>query len=314
MAHPIADTIADNVDLSADLGFITLKNPIIPASGTFGYGEEFQAFFPLDKLGAFVMKGVYKEPRKGNPPPRIHETAAGLLNSIGLAGPGAEGLKQIIRRVAAATSTPIIVNVCGGSDEEYLEVAQIFDAMQEVAILELNISCPNVREGGKCPAMDRGHTYRLVKMVKEHTQKPLMVKLSPNTHDVPSVAAAAEEAGADSISLVNTFLGMAVNLEKRTPIFKNIFAGLSGPAIKPLALKLVWETTRRVSIPVIGIGGIMSGRDVLEFILAGASAVQTGTVNMVEPGASIRIIDETAQVMKQLNIKSLKEIKGELRT
>lgn len=304
----------ESVDLSADLGFITLKNPIIPASGTFGYGEEFQPFFPLDKLGAFVMKGVYKNPRKGNPPPRIHETAAGLLNSIGLAGPGAEGLKQIIRRVAAETSTPIIVNVCGGSDEEYLEVARIFDVMEEVAVLELNISCPNVREGGKCPAMDRGHTYRLVKMVKENTKTPLMVKLSPNTHDVPSVAAAAEEAGAHSISLVNTFLGMAVNLEKRAPVFKNIFAGLSGPAIKPLALKLVWETAQRVSIPVIGIGGIMTGEDVLEFILAGASAVQTGTINMVEPCASVRIIDEMTEAMKQLNIKSLKEIKGELKT
>jgi dihydroorotate dehydrogenase (NAD+) catalytic subunit len=306
--------MADNVDLSADLGFITLKNPIIPASGTFGYGEEFQSFFPLDKLGAFVMKGVYQNPRKGNPPPRIHETAAGLLNSIGLAGPGAEGLKQIIRRVAAETSTPIIVNVCGGSDEEYLEVAKIFDAMEEVAILELNISCPNVREGGKCPAMDPAHTFRLVSRIKKYTKKPLMVKLSPNTHDVPSVAAAAEIAGADSISLVNTFLGMAVNLEKRAPVFRNIIAGLSGPAIKPLALKLVWETAQRVSIPVIGIGGIMTGKDVLEFILAGASAVQTGTVNMVEPCASIRIIAEMEEAMKELNITSLKEIKGELKT
>jgi len=302
------------VDLSADLGFITLKNPIIPASGTFGYGEEFQEFFPLDILGAFVLKGIYKNPRKGNPPPRIHETAAGLLNSIGLAGPGAEELKKIIQRVAAVTTTPIIVNVCGESDEEYLEVAKMFDAMDEVAILELNISCPNVRAGGKCPAQDHQHTYRLVKQIKENTQKPLMVKLSPNAHDVPSIAAAAEEAGADCISLVNTFLGMAVNLKKRAPVFKNIFAGLSGPAIKPLALRLVWEVAKTVTVPVIGIGGITTGKDVLEFILAGAAAVQTGTINMVEPRASVRIIKELEEAMNELNINHLSEIKGKLET
>ena len=303
----------DRVDLSADLGFIRLKNPIIPASGTFGYGEEFQQFFPLDLLGAFVLKGIYKNPRKGNPPPRIHETAAGLLNSIGLAGPGAEELKNIIKRTAAITDTPIIVNVCGGSDEEYLEVAKIFDAMAEVSVLELNISCPNVEAGGKCPAQDCGHTFRLVKEIKQHTQKPLMVKLSPNTHDVPSVAAAAEEAGADCISLVNTFLGMAVNLEKRAPVFKNIFAGLSGPAIKPMAIKLVWEVAKTVTIPVIGIGGILTGKDVLEYILVGASAVQTGTINMVEPCASVRIINELKAAMKELGIKNLEEIKGKLK-
>ena len=299
-------------DLSADLGFITLKNPIIPASGTFGYGEEFQPFFPLDILGAFVLKGIYMEPRPGNPPPRIHETTAGLLNSIGLAGPGAHALKKIIKRVASVTSTPIVVNVCGGSDDEYLEVARIFDEMEEVRILELNISCPNVRAGGKCPAMDRDHTYRLVKKIKENTHTPLMVKLSPNVNDVPAIARAAEEAGADSISLINTFLGLAVNLETRRPVFKNIFAGLSGPAIKPLALRLVWETAKAVSIPVIGIGGIMTGKDVLEFILAGAAAVQTGTVNMVEPGASVRIIKEIETEMIALGITNLNEIKGKL--
>ena len=306
--------MVDMVNLSADLGFITLKNPIIPASGTFGYGEEFREFFPLDILGAFVLKGIYKNPRRGNPPPRIHETAAGLLNSIGLAGPGAEELKKIIKQVAATTFTPIIVNVCGESDEEYLEVAKIFDTMNEVSILELNISCPNVRSGGKCPAQDRQHTYRLVKQIKENTQKPLMVKLSPNANDVPSVAAAAEEAGADCISLVNTFLGLAVDLKKRAPVFKNIFAGLSGPAIKPLALKLVWEVAKTVTIPVIGIGGITTGKDVLEFILAGASAVQTGTINMVEPCASLRIIKELEEAMKELNINNLNEIKGKLKT
>lgn len=302
------------VDLSARLGFITLKNPVIPASGTFGYGEEFQSFFPLDRLGAFVMKGVYREPRPGNPPPRLHETAAGLLNSIGLAGPGAEGLIPVIRRVAAQTATPIIVNVCGADDDEYLEVARLFDSMPEVAILEINISCPNVRAGGACPAQDKDHTYRLVKRLRDNTHKPLMVKLSPNTHNVPAVAAAAEQAGAHSLSLINTYVGLAVDLKRRKPIFKNIVAGLSGPAIKPLALKHVWDVARAVNIPVIGIGGIMTGADVLEFILCGASAVQTGTVNMIEPNASLRIIDELEQTMKILDIPDLNAIKGKLNT
>ena len=301
-----------DLDLSVDLGFIKLKNPVIPASGCFGYGEEFGQFFDLDRLGAFVLKGIYKSPRKGNPPPRIHETASGLLNSIGLAGPGAEELKKIIKRTAAITSAPIIVNVCGGSDEEYLEVAGIFDDMEEVAMLELNISCPNVQKGGMCPAQDDKHTYRLVNLIKQHTQKPLMVKLTPNTGSITSIAQSAQEAGADCVSLVNTFLGMAVDVKKRKPVFKNVYAGLSGPAIKPLALRLVWEVTNAVSIPVIGIGGITTGKDVLEYMLVGAAAVQTGTVNMVEPCASIRIIDEIKTLMQELNIKNLNDIIGGL--
>lgn len=300
------------VDLTVDLGFCKLKNPVIPASGCFGYGEEFSHFFNLDALGAFILKGIYMEPRPGNPPPRLHETAAGLLNSIGLAGPGAMELKNIVRRVAGTTSTPLIVNVCGGRDEEYLEVARIFDAMPETAMLELNISCPNVREGGKCPAQDEGHTFRLVKAIKENTRKPLIVKLSPNVYDIAAVAMAAEKAGADALSLVNTFLGMAVDLEKRKPVFHNVIAGLSGPAIKPMALRLVWQVCQVVSIPVIGIGGITSGRDVLDYILVGAAAVQTGTVNMVEPAASLRIIAEIETLMKKLKINTLEEIKGEL--
>ncbi len=300
------------IDLSIDLKFATLKNPIIPASGTFGYGEEFQEFFPLDQLGAFIMKGIYKNRRPGNRPPRIFETPSGLLNSIGLAGPGAEELKSIIRRVRKMTDTPIIVNVCGEEDEEYLEVAEIFDAMPEVGMLELNISCPNVREGGKCPAQDERHTFRLVKLIRQNTQKPLIVKLSPNVSDVPAVAVAAQEGGADAVSLVNTFLGMAVDLKTRRPVFKNIFAGLSGPAIKPLALRLVWLVAQSVDIPVIGIGGISTGRDVLDYILVGASAVQTGTINMVEPTATLRILDEIRECMAELNISNLEQIKGAL--
>ena len=299
-------------DLSVDLGFIKLKNPLMPASGTFGYGEEFAEFFKLDSLGAFILKGIYLEPRLGNPPPRIHETASGLLNSIGLAGPGTEALKKIVKRVAKVTATPLVVNVCGESNDEYVQVAKSFDVMPEVAMLELNISCPNIRQGGKCPAQDAGHTYQLVKQVKEKTKKPLMVKLTPNVADILAVAHAAEAGGADCLSLVNTYLGMAVDLERRKPVFKNIFAGYSGPAIKPLALRLVWLVARAVKIPVIGIGGITCGRDVLEYILVGAAAVQTGTINMVEPAASLRILREVEQLMDDLKIGSFGDICGRL--
>jgi len=301
------------VDISVDFGFMKLKNPIIPASGTFGYGEEFEDFFNLDELGAFVFKGIYRNKRPGNKPPRIHETPSGLLNSIGLAGPGAHELKEIIKRVYNKTHTPIIINVCGGDDDEYLEVAEIFDDMEEVSMLELNISCPNVKIGGKCPAMSDSHTYKLVNRIKSNTKKPLIVKLSPNVSDVASIAVSAQEAGADAISVVNTFLGLAVDLKNRKPVFENVFAGLSGPAIKPLALKIVWEVAQRVSIPVIGIGGISSGKDVLEYILVGASAVQTGTINMVEPTASIRILKEIKGLMNELNIDSLNDVRGKLK-
>jgi dihydroorotate dehydrogenase (NAD+) catalytic subunit len=264
-------------------------------------------------LGGFILKGIYMQPRKGNPPPRIYETAAGLLNSIGLAGPGADALKNIIKRLAGITSTPIIVNICGETDEEYLEVAETFDTMTEVSALELNISCPNVQQGGRCPAQDDKHTYRLVKLIRQNTRKPLMVKLTPNVSDIVSIAISAQEAGADCLSLVNTFLGMAVDLKSRTPVFKNIFAGLSGPAIKPLALKLVWDVCSSISIPVIGIGGITTGKDVLEFIMVGAAAVQTGTINIIEPCASVRIINEIEILMNQYRIKNLNEIKGSLK-
>jgi dihydroorotate dehydrogenase (NAD+) catalytic subunit len=299
-------------DLKVDLGFRTLKNPVITASGTFGYGEEFLPFFDLDILGAIVMKGIFREPRPGNPPPRLHETAAGLLNSIGLAGPGSEKLQEIIRRLHARTPVPIIVNVCGEDDDEFTEVAAIFSAMEEVAMLELNISCPNVKKGGACPAQDAGHTARLVKRVKKRVCKPLVVKLSPNVADIVEVAQAAQDAGADALSLVNTFLGLAVDLEARKPVFANVYAGLSGPAVKPLALRLVREVCRRSYVPVIGMGGITSGRDVLDYILVGAAAVQVGTVNFREPAAVVRIINEIETEMVRLKIQDLSEIRGKL--
>jgi len=299
-------------DLSAKLGFCTLKNPVITASGTFGYGEEFLPFYDLDILGALVLKGIFKNARPGNPPPRLHETPAGLLNSIGLAGPGSDKLQVIIRRLHAKTPVPIVVNVCGEDDDEFVEVAGIFSAMEEVAMVELNISCPNVRKGGACPAQDPGHTARLVKRVKGRVRKPLIVKLSPNAVDIIAVAQAAQDAGADALSLVNTFLGLAVDIETRSPVFANVYAGLSGPAIKPLALKLVREVCSRAYVPVIGIGGITCGRDVLEYILVGAAAVQIGTINFREPAAALRIIHELEIEMDKLKIKDLADIRGKL--
>lgn len=299
-------------DLSVDLGFRVLKSPLITASGTFGYGEEFLPFYDLDILGAIVMKGIFREPRPGNPPPRLHETPAGLLNSIGLAGPGSAALQEIIRRLHARTAVPIIVNVCGEDDEEFAEVAALFSAMDEVAMLELNISCPNVRQGGACPAQDTGHTARLVRQVKDRVRKPLIVKLSPNAVDIVAVAQAAQDSGADALSLVNTFLGMAVDITTRRPVFANVYAGLSGPAIKPLALRLVREVCRRAYVPVIGMGGIASGRDVLEYFLVGAAAVQIGTINFREPAAALRITSEIEAEMERLKIKSLSEIRGQL--
>ena len=301
-------------DLTVDLGWMKLKNPVITASGTFGTGEEFLPFFDLDILGALVLKGVYMQPREGNPPPRLFETPAGLLNSIGLPGAGAEKLKETVRKLGKQTKTPVIVNVCGEEDREFLEVAQAFDEVGEVSALELNISCPNVRKGGKCPAQDSRHTYRLVKLIKQNVSKPLIVKLTPNVADISSIALSAEDAGADALSLVNTFLGLAVDLDKRRPVFANLVAGLSGPAIKPLALKLVRDVLRRVRVPVIGIGGIVSGKDVLDYILVGASAVQIGSVNFIEPAAAVRIISEIEEEMERLHIRDLTEIRGKLET
>jgi len=298
------------VNTAVDIGFLKLKNPIITASGTFGYGLEFKDLLDLNELGAIILKGIYNKEREGNEPPRIYETSSGILNSVGLPGIGKIKLKEVIKELKQLTSTPIIVNVCGEEDKEYVEVAEFFNNDDNVTALELNISCPNIHEGGRCPAQDKEHTFRLVKEVKEKVDKPIIVKLSPNVCDISEIAISAEKAGADAISLVNTFLGLAIDVKNKKFVFKNIIAGLSGPAIKPLALKLVWEVANSVNIPIIGVGGISSGKDVLEFIYAGADAIQIGTINLVEPSAGLRILNELRDLMKELNIKNLKDIKG----
>jgi dihydroorotate dehydrogenase (NAD+) catalytic subunit len=301
-------------DLSIDLGFLKLRNPVITASGTFGYGLEFKPFVNLNRLGGIIVKGLYLKPRPGNPPPRLAESPGGLINAIGLQGIGARPFREKILPKLARFNTPIIVNVCGESDEEYAAVIDELNRDERIAAYELNISCPNVRREGLCPALDPGHTYSLVKLAKAASRQPVITKLSPNVTDIVAVAKAAEEAGTDAISLVNTLLAMAVDIETRRPRLANLFGGLSGPAIKPVALRMVYQVASRVKIPVIGLGGIMTGRDALEFLMVGARAVEVGTANLVDPGASVRIIEEIDAFCREKNIPRVEEVVGTLVT
>lgn len=302
------------VDLSVDLGFIKLKNPILTASGTFGYGIEFSQFFDLSILGGIITKGIFLEPTEGNPPPRIWETSSGMLNSIGLQGIGVERFAKEILPELKKFNTPIIVNVCGHTDEEYAEVASYLSKEKGISAFELNISCPNIHRNGLCPAMEPEWTYRIVKMVKEVTSIPLIVKLSPNVSDISSIAISAQEGGADAISLINTILAMGVDWRARKPRLGNIMGGLSGPAIKPVALRMVFQVVRSVKIPVIGIGGIMSGEDVMEFLVTGAKAVEVGTANLFDPYACPRIIKELEEICDTEGIERIEEIIGTLET
>ncbi len=301
-------------DLSVDLGFLKLRNPVLAASGTFGYGLEFKPFVNLSKLGAIVVKGLYFEPREGNPPPRLAETASGLINAVGLQGIGARAFCAKVLPKLARVKAPIIVNVCGETDEEYIAVIDYLNRDDRIAAYELNISCPNIREGGCCPALSPDSTFSLVKLAKAASKRPLITKLSPNVTDIVPVARAAEEAGSDAISLINTLLAMAVDVETRRPRLANVTGGLSGPAIKPIALRLVYQVASRVKIPVIGMGGIMTGRDALEFMIVGARAVEVGTANFVDPGATVRIVGEIEAFCRERKIDRVADVVGTLRT
>jgi len=298
------------VDLSVDLGFLKLKNPVLAASGTFGYGLEFKPFYDLNELGGFVVKGLYFSPREGNKPPRLVETPCGLINSIGLQGVGVEKFCQEILPQLAQLDTAIIVNVCGEDEDEYARVAEYLSRHKGISAFELNISCPNVREGGRCPAQNPEATYRAVKKVKEVSSVPLITKLSPNVTDIVSVALAAQEAGSQAISLINTLLAMAIDIETRRPRLHNIFGGLSGPAIKPIAVRMVFQVARAVSVPVIGMGGIFSAEDALEFIMAGASAIQVGTANFVDPDVCLKIIDDLRRWAEQHQVEKISSLIG----
>jgi dihydroorotate dehydrogenase (NAD+) catalytic subunit len=301
-------------DLSVDLGFMKLRNPVIAASGTFGYGLEFKPFVNLNRLGGIVVKGLYFEPRAGNPPPRLAETASGLINAIGLQGIGVRAFCDKVLPKLARVKAPIIVNVCGETDDEYVAVIDFLNGDDRVAAYELNISCPNVREAGRCPALSPDSTYALVKLAKAAARRPLVTKLSPNVTDIVSVALAAQEAESDAVSLINTLLAMAVDVETRRPRLANVTGGLSGPAIKPIALRMVYQVASRLKIPVIGMGGIMTGRDALEFLMVGARAVEVGTANFIDPGASVRIVGEIEDFCRARKIGRVEELIGTLKT
>ncbi len=301
-------------DLSVDMGFIQLQNPVIAASGTFGYGLEFRPFIDLHRLGGLVVKGLYFSPRQGNPPPRLVETPSGLVNAIGLQGVGVERFAEEILPRLREYRTAIIVNVCGDDEEEYASVVEYLDTKEGIAAYELNISCPNVKKDGACPALSPEATHGVVRLVRKTTTRPLITKLSPNVTDVVEIAQSAQDAGSDAISLVNTFLAMAVDTETRRPVLSSILGGLSGPAIRPIALRMVYQVARQVKIPVIGIGGILSGRDALEFLIAGAKAVEVGTANFIDPESALRIVRELEEYCHKKGIEKIASLTGTLQT
>ncbi len=298
------------VDLSVEIGSLKLKNPITTASGTFGYGEEFADFIDLSQLGAIIVKGTTLNHREGNPYPRMVETPSGMLNAVGLQNKGVDYFISNIYPRIKDIDTNIIVNVSGSSPEDYAAVCQKLNPLSGVAAVEINISCPNVKQGG----MTFGTTVQGAKSVVSAARKAydgtMIVKLTPNVTDITEIAKAAEDEGADAVSLVNTFLGMAINTETRKPYLSTITGGLSGACIRPIAVRMVWQVCKAINIPVIGLGGIMNGRDVIEFLLAGATAVEIGTANFVDPQVTVKAIDYVKDYMQRHNISSVKDIIG----
>lgn len=301
-------------DLSVEIAGIRLKNPVIAASGTFGYGEEFSSLFDVNALGGLVVKGISLRPRVGNPPPRIVETPCGMLNAIGLANIGLETFLKERLPFLARLSTAVIVNIYGHSISEYAELAKAFKGVPGIAALEVNISCPNVECGGMAFGTDPGMSARVTETVLKGADKPVIVKLSPNVTDIRGIAAAVERAGAHALSLINTLTGMAVDIKRRAPVLGNVTGGLSGPAIKPVALYMVYRTAGAVSIPVIGMGGIMNSNDALEFMIAGARAVQIGTASFVNPRATLDTVEGLRRYCLENGIERISELVGTLRT
>lgn len=298
--------------LQVSIGSLTLANPVLTASGTFGYGREFESLVNLNRLGAIIVKGISYEPRQGNPPPRIIETACGMLNAIGLENVGVEGFIREKLPYLQKLESPVIVNILGDSVDDYARLAGRLDQADGIAGLEINISCPNVKKGGVAFGTDPLMAADVTRAVRKATDLPIIVKLSPNVTDVTIIARAVEDAGADAVSLINTLLGMAIDVHTRKPRLANVVGGLSGPAIKPVALRMVWQVARSVSIPVIGIGGITTTDDALEFIIAGATAVQVGTANFFQPTAAEDIINGMAQFLRNNNLQSIRNLIGSL--
>lgn len=300
-------------DLTVSFAGVSFKNPVIAAAGTFGYGIEFEDIVTLEKLGGFVTKGLSREPMVGNPPPRLFETAAGMLNSIGLQNIGARAFVQDkLPKLAQKKNVVVIANVFGYTREDYVDCIRILNEAEGIAAYELNVSCPNTHEGGMVFGANRTMLEELVATCKAASRRPLIVKLTPNVTSIAAMAKAAADAGADAISLVNTFLAMAIDAETRKPRISNITAGLSGPAIKPIALRMVYEAAHAVEIPVIGMGGISTAVDVVEFMLAGAAAVQVGTANFWDPCATEKIVDGLQRWCAEHQIKTVTELIGAL--
>jgi dihydroorotate dehydrogenase (NAD+) catalytic subunit len=316
MASATQETSTSNKpDLTVSFSGITFRNPVIAASGTFGYGIELEDIVSLEKLGAFVSKGLSREPMVGNPPPRLFETAAGMLNSIGLQNIGARAfIEEKLPRLVKKKNVAVICNVFGYTREDYEATIRILNEAEGIAAYELNVSCPNTQEGGMVFGTNRTMLEELVASCKSVARRPLIVKLSPNVTSIPSMARAAADAGADVISLVNTFVGMAIDAETRKPRISNMTAGLSGPAIKPIALRMVYEAAHTVDIPVIGMGGITTAQDVVEFMLAGAAAVQVGTANFWDPCATEKIVDGLQRWCVEHRIKRITDLIGALET
>jgi dihydroorotate oxidase B, catalytic subunit (EC 1.3.3.1) len=299
------------VDMSVNIAGLRMKNPVVAASGTFGFGREYSAFFDISKLGGIAVKGLTLKPRKGNPPPRIAETPAGILNSVGLQNPGVHAFIRDEIPFLRRYDTAIIANACGNTVEEYEEMAEILSDA-DVDAIELNLSCPNVKEGCMAFGSTASGMTQVVSRVRKHCRKPLIVKLTPNVTDICEIACAAEAAGADAVSLINTVLGMAIDVKTRRPVLGNVMGGLSGPAVKPIALRMVYQVSKSVKIPVIGMGGISNGTDVVEFLLAGASAVMIGTAGLVNPYAWVEAIDGLELYMEENGFRSVSELTGAL--
>ena len=299
-------------DLRVSIGALSLANPVMTASGTFGYAREFATLMDLRRLGAIIVKGISLHPRTGNPPPRIVESACGMLNAIGLQNVGVQRFIEEKLPYLGDLGVPIIVNILGDSLDEYREITERLADSPVVSAIEVNISCPNVKKGGVAFGSDPLMASAVTGAVKEKTAAPVIVKLSPNVTDITLIARAVAEAGADAVSLINTLIGMAIDLKRRRPALANVFGGLSGPAIKPVALRMVYQVAKTVSIPVIGIGGIESAEDALEFMLAGATAVQIGTANFVNPRASEDVVDGIGAYVIRERLSSIREMIGAL--
>lgn len=301
------------VDLSVNIGKLKLKNPVLTASGTFGYGEEYADFIDLNRLGGFIVKGTTLNHREGNPYPRMVETPSGMLNAVGLQNKGVDYfIDEIYPRIKDVDSQ-VIVNVSGACIEDYVQVCEKLAPLERIEAVEINISCPNVKQGGMAFGTTCAGVESVTKAIREAYDKTMIVKLSPNVTDITEIARAVEAAGADAVSLTNTFLGMAINVETQRPYLSTITGGLSGACIRPIAVRMVWQVANAVKIPVVGLGGIMNGRDAVEFMLAGATAIQVGTANFVDPAVTVKIVDYIEDYMKHHGIEKVTDLIGAMK-